>query len=171
MLLMQAGDSLTCQCMVTIMQWDSGFKDEQSSCALWLPCAISLCYQNKPLITNSLFSMIATRATTLVVKTTNSFFQCIHSTLSQYFQVNRVAAECSKHATHDCTILWIRQDLFSAEEEEIFLNIPRTNTNKKLRNVPGEPTLQTLLLYKVTKKFSERKQVHVGMKPNQTRWE
>ena len=62
--------------VVTIMQWDSGFKDEQSSCTLWLPCAISLCYQNKPLITNSLFSMIATRATTLVVKTTNLFFQC-----------------------------------------------------------------------------------------------
>ena len=40
-----------------------------------VPCAISLWYQNKPLITHFLFSMIATRATTLWLKTTD-FFQC-----------------------------------------------------------------------------------------------
>ena len=74
MLLMQAGDSLRCQWLLSC----SGIvvlKMNRAAASLVALCNQSL-LPNKPLIINSLFSMIETRATTLVVKTTNLFFQC-----------------------------------------------------------------------------------------------
>ena len=51
MLLMEAGDSLTCMLVVTIgrivvVRWSE-------QVPLWLPCAISLKYQKKPCVTYS----------------------------------------------------------------------------------------------------------------------
>ena len=60
--------------------------------------------------------------------------------VSQYFQVNRVlnAVTMLLMTVPFCGSIQCRGGGNLAQHS-------RTNTNKKLRNVPGEPTLQTLL--------------------------